>query len=382
MPCDSRPADVSLYIHFPWCARKCPYCDFNSHERKRPIDERRYVDALVRDLDRSMEPVGERTLGSVFLGGGTPSLFSGRSVGRLIACIRDRFACADDLEITLEANPGAVEHDRFGAYLETGVNRLSVGVQSFDDGCLGAIGRIHDAQAARSAVGHARRAGFRNLNIDLMFGLPGQSPEMAERDLMTALECGPNHVSCYQLTLEPNTLFHRYPPELPDDDAIMDMQLRTADILDQNGFSRYEVSAYAQPGMRCRHNLHYWEFGDYLGIGAGAHSKLTLEDGVQRSWNTKHPEGYQLAVEQGEPWRHARSVGEAELLFEFMLNALRLRDGFSLQLVCRRTGLPERTILDALEDAGGELLELSPERIRCTETGYRFIDEILQRLLP
>ncbi len=382
MPCDGGFSDVSLYIHFPWCTRKCPYCDFNSHEKKRPIDERRYIDALIRDLDDSLEPIRGRALRSVFLGGGTPSLFSGRSIGRLIADIGERFAPKDNLEITLEANPGTVEHDSFGAYLDAGVNRLSVGVQSFDDSCLRAIGRIHDAQTALSAIGHARCAGFRNLNIDLMFGLPGQSREMAERDCRIALECGPSHVSCYQLTIEPNTLFHRYPPNLPHDDAIMDMQLCIEDILMRSGFSRYEVSAYAQPGMRCRHNLHYWEFGDYLGIGAGAHSKLTLESGVQRSWNTKHPQSYQSAIEQGNPWRHWQPVADTELLFEFMLNALRLREGFSLQHASRRTGLPAETILHTLQDAGGNLLELSPEGIRCTETGYRFIDDILQRLLP
>ena len=382
MPCDGGFADISLYIHFPWCTRKCPYCDFNSHEKKQPIDERRYIDALIRDLDDSLEPIRGRALRSVFLGGGTPSLFSGRSIGRLIVGIGERFAPKDDLEITLEANPGTVEHDSFGAYLDAGVNRLSVGVQSFDDSCLRAIGRIHDAQTALSAVGHARCAGFRNLNIDLMFGLPGQSREMAERDCRIALECSPSHVSCYQLTIEPNTLFHRYPPNLPHDDAIMDMQLCIEDILMRSGFSRYEVSAHAQPGMRCRHNLHYWEFGDYLGIGAGAHSKLTLESGVRRSWNTKHPQSYQSAIEQGNPWRHWQPVADTELLFEFMLNALRLREGFSLQHASRRTGLPAETILHTLKDAGGNLLELSPEGIRCTETGYRFIDDILQRLLP
>ena len=378
-----RADDISLYIHFPWCVRKCPYCDFNSHETKRDIDEHRYVNALISDFDTSLDTLAGRFVKSIFLGGGTPSLFSGHSLVRLLGHVRSRNQCREDMEVTLEANPGTLEHDDFSRYLEAGINRLSLGVQSFDDACLAAIGRIHTASAALKAVENARRSGFCNINIDLMFGLPGQSVEMSMRDCEQAMACGTEHISFYQLTLEPNTRFYLHPPKLPDHDTLFDIQQRLQESLESRGFMQYEVSAYSQPGMHCRHNIHYWEFGDYLGIGAGAHSKITARNRVSRHWNEKHPERYQKKIEGGTSWRHCRPVERDTLIIECLMNALRLKNGVRLNLCEQRTGQDRGAITDRLGPLCDEgLLSIENGRIRCSARGYLFIDEIIQRLLP
>ncbi|MCY4314302.1 MAG: radical SAM family heme chaperone HemW [Gammaproteobacteria bacterium] len=374
--------NFSLYVHFPWCIRKCPYCDFNSHESRGEIDEHRYIESLIRDFDHSIAEFKQRSITSIFLGGGTPSLFSGKSLGRLIKHVTEGVNCEDDLEVTLEANPGALEHDQFARYLDAGINRLSLGVQSFDDGCLTRIGRIHDSNAARMALDNARKSGFRNINIDMMFGLPDQSLELAIRDCENAIACDPEHVSCYQLTLEPNTWFYVHPPALPDHDLLYLMQTELQALFEDHGFMQYEVSAYAKHGKQCKHNLHYWTFGDYLGIGAGAHSKILAEDGVLRIWNEKHPRNYQDKVTNGTSWKNHQPVNRDDLLVEFMMNALRIRKGISLDLFERRTLLSRGELLthaQAFCDEG--LLLLENDQMQCTEQGYLFIDEIIERMI-
>ena len=374
---------LSLYIHFPWCVKKCPYCDFNSHTFSGDFPEQRYIETLktdfAADVDR-LEP--ERRLGSIFLGGGTPSLFRGESIASLLAFIGQKIEFDPDMEITLEANPGALEYDRFEAYLEAGVNRLSIGVQSFNDRHLGVLGRVHSAEAADHAISGARRAGFDNLNLDIMFGLPGQTEAMALADCTRAMAWSPEHLSLYQLTLEPNTRFHRYPPDLPDEDLCADMQDAIANRLKQGGYAHYEISAYAKPGRQCAHNLNYWQFGDYLGIGAGAHSKVTDQDGIIRTWKQKRPETYMSRVNAGQPYRYPARVGRDDILFECLLNALRLKNGITVELFEQRTGLCMDAAMDALATPIAQgLLQISGNRIRCTGKGYRFVDEILQQLL-
>ena len=375
--------DLSLYIHFPWCIRKCPYCDFNSHESRGEIDENRYIDILIRDFDHSIDTLANRSVTSIFLGGGTPSLFSGKSLEHLIQHIRHRIGGRDNLEITLEANPGTLEHDQFSRYLEAGINRLSLGVQSFDDGCLARIGRIHSSDAARTALDNARKSGFSNINIDMMFGLPGQSTEMALKDCQDAMACDTEHLSCYQLTLEPNTLFYLKPPILPDHDTVYRMQTELQGLLADHGFTQYEVSAYAKPGMQCKHNLHYWTFGDYLGVGAGAHSKLTAKTHVVRYWNEKHPKRYQNKVETGSVWKNAHNVDKDCILLEFLMNALRIKEGFCLSMFKSRTLIdPEELVCRTQALCEDGLLVLENDNMRCSEKGFLFIDEILQRLIP
>lgn len=382
MSLSDNPDDFSLYIHFPWCIRKCPYCDFNSHESRGEIDEDRYIKTLSRDFDHSIAEFRQRSIKSIFLGGGTPSLFSGKSLEYLIKHIKESVSCRDDLEVTLEANPGTLEHDQFTRYLDAGINRLSLGVQSFDDGCLARIGRIHDADAARGALENARRSGFCNINIDMMFGLPDQSLEMAIRDCRNAIACDPEHISCYQLTLEPNTRFYVNPPVLPDHDQLYRMQTELQALFEGHGFMQYEVSAYAKCGMQCRHNMHYWTFGDYLGIGAGAHSKTLTDDGVLRIWNEKHPRHYQDKVENGTPWKNHGPVHRDHLIVEFMMNALRIKKGVSLDLFEQRTLLSREELLahtQVFRDEG--LLSLENSQVQCTEQGYLFIDEIIERMI-
>ena len=329
---------LSLYIHIPWCVRKCPYCDFNSHEARHVLPEQEFVAALIRDLEQSLPLVWGRKVYTVFLGGGTPSLLNGESVAEILRQARMLLPLDLNAEITLEANPGTVEAERFAAYRDAGVNRLSLGIQSFNDAHLKALGRIHTADEARRAIGIAQQH-FDNLNLDLMYALPDQKLKQALQDVQSALQFAPQHLSCYHLTLEPNTLFHRNPPPLPDDDAGSDMQQSIEELLAAHGYEHYETSAFAQPKHRARHNLNYWQFGDYLGIGAGAHSKLSLHDKVIRQARHKQPQAYLDAVARGKPVQEEHEVASADLAFEFMMNALRLNEGFDAALFEERTSL-------------------------------------------
>jgi len=379
----SEPIPLSLYIHIPWCVRKCPYCDFNSHALREPVDQAAYVDALLRDLDQEVARQVLPEIGSIFIGGGTPSLFDGAMIERLLSGVAARVALADDIEITLEANPGTVEAAHFSDYRRAGVNRLSLGVQSLDDARLADLGRIHSAQEARAALRLARDAGFDNVNLDLMYGLPSQTLDQARRDLLALIELGPEHISWYQLTLEPNTQFHHAPPPLPDDDRLADMMEVGQQILAGAGFAQYEISAYAQPGRQCRHNLNYWQFGDYLGIGAGAHGKLTLADGrVWRRCKPRQPAAYLRAIQAGNAPAGNAVVAE-DLPVEFMLNVLRLNDGVPVETLRRRTGLePERlaSALAAVRERG--LLAMDPDVFRPTAQGRRFLNDLLALFEP
>lgn len=370
---------LGLYVHLPWCARKCPYCDFNSHQAS-DIPDSAYVAALLEDLDDESVRVTGRAVESVFIGGGTPSLFSVSAIAALLDGIRARVELAPDCEVTLEANPGSAEADRFAGYRGAGVNRLSIGVQSFDDGALQRIGRIHDARAAHQAVEMAQAAGLERINIDLMYGLPGQSWQGALADVEQALGHGVSHLSHYELTIEPNTLFHRFPPARPDEDALWTMHTRSLERMESAGLRRYEISAFARPGDQCRHNLNYWRFGDYLGIGAGAHGKLTrgVDRVVERSVKHRHPRRY-LASRGGGDFEASRGpVAGADLPLEFMLNAARLLEGFSEELFEARTGLPASVISGPLLQAEKRgLIHRSPGAIRPTRRGTQFLNDYL-----
>jgi len=373
---------LSLYIHVPWCVRKCPYCDFNSHEARDGIPEQDYVAALVADLEAALPLIWGRRIATVFIGGGTPSLLSGQAIDTLLTAIRTRLTLLSDAEITLEANPGTADAANFAAYRAAGVNRLSLGVQSFADRDLEALGRIHGGDEARRAIALAK-AHFERVNIDLMYGLPGQSLAEALADLDSALAFAPQHLSCYQLTVEPNTRYAAAPPVLPDSDLCADMQDAIEARLAAAGYRHYETSAFAQPGGECLHNLNYWSFGDYLGIGAGAHGKLTLHDRVLRQMRWKQPAQYLRQVAAGTPVQEEFAVAANELAFEFMMNALRLNGGFDPGLFEARTTLPlvtiERELREALADG---LLTRSPERIAPTKKGQRFLNALLRRFLP
>jgi len=369
---------LALYVHIPWCVRKCPYCDFNSHERSGELPEKEYLDVLFRDVESSLPHIWGRRVTSIFIGGGTPSLFSPQSIDALLSGVRARVALDPQAEITLEANPGTVEAARFRGFRGAGVNRISIGVQSFDERMLAALGRIHSADEARRAI-DAALAGFDNVNIDLMYALPGQTPAMARADLDEALRFGLPHVSAYQLTLEPNTVFWSKPPALPEHDVAADMQLVVEEQLGAAGYEHYETSAFARPGRRCRHNLNYWQFGDYLGIGAGAHGKLSFPDRVTRHARAKQPSEYMKPDARSEE----RVVPAAELPFEFMLNALRLVDGFDVSLFSERTGLPFQAVQSHLEDAEERgLVSRDWKRIQPTERGRRFLNDLLEAFLP
>jgi len=360
---------LGLYVHIPWCVRKCPYCDFNSHAAQGELEEQAYVDALLTDLAR--EEAGGRVVETLFIGGGTPSLFSGEAITRLLQGIRDTLDLASDTEITLEANPGAVDAAHFEAYREAGVNRLSIGIQSFDGDALQRLGRIHDARQAVEAFETARAAGFENINLDLMFGLPQQKLEEALDDLRRAIALGPEHLSWYQLTLEPHTPFHRHPPPLPADDLVWEMQEQGLELLAKAGYGRYETSAHALEGWRCRHNLNYWRFGDYLGIGAGAHGKITAGE-VTRYWKERHPVRYLESPGK----TGSRQVRGKELALEFLMNALRLAEGVEEELFFRRTGLPVRSlepVLTRMRKRG--LMEV--KRLQATPRGYDFLNDLL-----
>jgi len=372
---------LSLYIHIPWCVRKCPYCDFNSHEARETIPEKEYVAALIRDLELSLPLIWGRKVYTVFFGGGTPSLLSGESVAEILRNVRMLLPLDLGAEITLEANPGTVEAARFAAYREAGVNRLSMGIQSFNDTHLQALGRIHSSDEAKRAITIAQQH-FDNLNLDLMYALPKQTLEQALQDVQTALSFAPQHLSCYHLTLEPNTLFHRNPPSLPDDDASSDMQQRIEEILAAAGYQHYETSAFAQPKRRARHNLNYWKFGDYLGIGAGAHSKLSFPGKIMRQARYKQPQAYMQQVGKGAPIQTETEVGSEELGFEFMMNALRLNEGFDSVLFQERTSLSLLGIQRELAEAEKRgLLFRDHQRIAPTKMGQRFLNDLLEIFL-
>lgn len=372
---------LSLYIHVPWCVQKCPYCDFNSHEAKGEIPEAVYLDALVADLESALPLIWGRPVGSIFFGGGTPSLLSAAGIDRLLMAVRARVSLQPEAEITLEANPGTVEAEKFAGFRAAGINRVSLGIQSFNPAHLQALGRIHDRDEALRAAALAARH-FERFNLDLMYGLPGQSLEEALADLDTALALQPQHLSCYQLTLEPNTRFAAFPPELPEPDLCADMQDAIEARLAAAGFDHYETSAFARPGYQCRHNLNYWHFGDYLGIGAGAHSKLTLHDRVLRQMRWKRPESYLKEVAAGRPAQEESQVEATQLPFEFLMNALRLNGGFDPALFEARTSRPLITIQAQLQAAAREgLLDLQPDWIAPTDTGRRFLNRLLERFL-
>jgi oxygen-independent coproporphyrinogen-3 oxidase len=373
---------LALYIHIPWCLKKCPYCDFNSHEGRGEIPESRYVDALLSDLEFALPSIWGRRVHTVFFGGGTPSLFAPESIDRILAGVRARVSLATDAEITLEANPGTFERARFSGFRQAGINRLSVGVQSFEPRFLQALGRVHDADEARAAATAAIEI-FGNVNLDLMYALPGQTVADAKGDLDAALSFSPPHLSFYHLTIEPNTLFHRYPPALPDEETAADIEDAVAAALDAAGYVHYETSAYARAGYECRHNLNYWRFGDYLGIGAGAHSKLSFRERVTRQVRHKQPQHYIEEVERGSPLAEDRTVERSEIGFEFMLNALRLTEGVPVALFAERTGFPLTIVQKALDEAEQRgLIARDHRHVRPTLLGQRFLNDLQAIFLP
>jgi len=373
---------LSLYIHLPWCLRKCPYCDFNSHEVRGDVPWERYVDALVADLESVLPLVWGRRVYTLFIGGGTPSLFPAESIDRLLGAVRARLPLDAAAEVTLEANPGTFELGKFRAFRDAGITRLSVGVQSFDTAALKALGRVHDADEARAAVEGAL-ALFERVNVDLMYALPGQSPEQALADVSTALGLGARHVSAYQLTLEPNTVFHRYPPVLPDEDGAELIEQAVHGRLAEAGLERYEVSAFAAAGHRARHNLNYWTFGDYIGIGAGAHAKLSLPDRIFRQVRHRQPQRFIDTAIAGDAVSEQHDVESSQMGFEFMLNALRLVEGVPVALFAERTGLPINAIASALDAAEARgLLARDHLTMRPTAQGLRYLNDLVSLFLP
>jgi len=372
---------LSLYVHIPWCVRKCPYCDFNSHEARGELPERQYAEALMRDLEEALPSIWGRRVHTVFFGGGTPSLLSAGALDEILSGIRARITLDPGAEVTLEANPGTFEAAKFAEFRRLGINRLSIGIQSFNARHLGALGRIHDDREARRAIEIAR-ANFDNINLDLMYALPEQTLLEAEADVASAIEFAPQHISAYHLTIEPNTYFHRYPPPLPDEPLAADMQETIEELLAEHGYVHYETSAFARPGSESRHNSNYWLFGDYLGIGAGAHSKISFPDRVLRQMRWKHPREYLDRATAGEPVQQENTVSAAELPFEFMMNALRLTRGFSAPLFEERTGLPLLTVRRELEEAERlGLLTRTHALIAPTLRGQRFLNDLLQLFL-
>ena len=378
---DLMPPPLALYIHIPWCVRKCPYCDFNSHEQKNDLPVAEYIAALQRDLEQDLPLVWGRTVHSVFFGGGTPSLFSGAAMSDILAMASSRVRFAPNCEITMECNPGTVEHDRFENYLAAGINRLSFGIQSFDDGCLERLGRIHNAEKAREAVCKAQDAGFNNINLDLMYALPEQTLAMALHDVEQAIALNPQHLSHYQLTLEPNTLFAAMPPTgIPEMDDAWDMQEACIALMAEHDYAQYEVSAYAKPGKRCQHNLNYWQYGDYLGIGAGAHGKISSGESGQilRRWKPKNPRNYMQSAGTQAGIGGDEHVALKNRSFDYMLNALRLVDGFSLNDFEYRTGLSRKTIAPELHKAFAEQwLSQDGDWVKPTELGMRFANDVM-----
>ena len=373
---------LSLYVHAPWCVRKCPYCDFNSHEARGELPEAAYVEALLTDLDHALPFVWGRRVYTIFFGGGTPSLLSADAIETLLSGMRARVPLAVDAEITLEANPGTFESEKFAAYRAAGVNRLSIGIQSFDRKHLKALGRIHDDAQARRAIEIARTH-FDNFNLDLMYALPGQTQAEAQADIEHALAYEPPHLSVYHLTIEPNTLFHAKPPVVPDDDAAAGMQEAIEQRLSQAGYDHYETSAYSKPQRRSRHNVNYWTFGDYLGIGAGAHSKLSFPDRIVRQARHRQPKEYIARVAAGDAVQSQNTLDAKDATFEFMMNALRLNDGFALSLFEERAGVPLVHALRGLDEAERRgLIVRNHQRVVPTELGRRFLNDLLQIFLP
>jgi putative oxygen-independent coproporphyrinogen III oxidase len=381
---------LSLYVHIPWCIKKCPYCDFNSHEIQNTLPEDQYIDALILDLKSHAREVQHREVHSVFIGGGTPSIFTANSIKRLMAAIKNELTLSASAEITIEANPGTIDQENFSGFRAAGVNRISIGVQSFANTQLQKLGRIHDAQNAIDAVNIAKQAGFDNFNIDLMYALPQQDLAAALHDIEQAINLNPTHISYYQLTIEPNTSFYRQPPSLPDSQESWDIQRSGMELLAKHGYQQYEVSAYARDGYQCAHNTNYWQFGDYLGIGAGAHQKLTQQDSTQHELSTisrcekpKHPQQYMRHIKEGKPSWGTHTLTEKDIIFEFMLNALRLKQGFTKQQFALHTGLPIEIINQPLQTHISEgLLVMDNDRIHCSGRGYRFLDDVLQHWLP
>ena len=373
---------LTLYVHIPWCLKKCPYCDFNSHEARGEVPEKAYVEAVIADLEAAIPGVWGRRVHAIFVGGGTPSLFSPEAIDRLLTAARTLLPVEVDAEITLEANPGTFEQAKFRAFRAAGVNRLSVGIQSFDDARLAQIGRVHGGDEARRAARIAVET-FERVNLDLMYALPGQDAAGALADVTEALSFGPEHLSAYHLTIEPNTLFHRHPPALPDDDASAEIEDGVESALARAGFEHYETSAYARPGARARHNVNYWRFGDYLGIGAGAHSKLSYPDRIVREMRFKQPRAYQEGAMAGAAIQSAHDVPASDLPFEFAMNALRLADGFALSLFTERTGLAASVLegpLSRAESMG--LVDRDAFSVRPTPRGRRFLNDLLGLFVP
>jgi oxygen-independent coproporphyrinogen-3 oxidase len=374
---------LSLYVHIPWCVRKCPYCDFNSHKAGGELPESDYTDCLLQDLAQDSHLIQGRPLHSIFFGGGTPSLFGADSFARLLDHLQQKIGFETDIEITLEANPGTAEQQKFSGFRKAGINRLSIGVQSFNSDHLQKLGRIHSADEALRAVDMARTVGFDNINLDLMHGLPDQTPEQAEADLATAISCQPEHLSWYQLTLEPNTEFYSRPPLLPEDDLLADIQEAGENLLANAGYRQYEVSAYAQPGRQAKHNLNYWRFGDYLGLGAGAHGKVTEigNQAILRRRKTRQPNHYMDPERQfcaGE-----RTIAVEDLPLEFMMNALRLVDGVDAALFSRRTGLSLDKLAPTLKKMRQqELLTADPDAIKTTPLGMRYLNSVIEKFMP
>lgn len=378
-----NPSDIplSLYIHFPWCIRKCPYCDFNSHELKNELPEEAYVAALIRDLKQEKEISGARPLRSIFMGGGTPSLFSPQALHTLLKFIFSTFSCDAEMEITLEANPGTVDFKRFADFRAVGINRLSMGIQSFQDKQLKLLGRIHSSEDAQRAIVVAKQAGFTRFNLDVMHGLPEQTQQDAMQDIQTALSFQPPHFSWYQLTIEPQTYFHRFPPALPQEETLLAIQEEGQSVLQSAGLMQYEISAYSQPEFTCQHNINYWEFGDYIGVGAGAHGKITQDSTVTRYEKYRHPKEY-LSAESSYRVK-TENIQQAQLPFEFMLNALRLKKLVLAPLFQQRTGLSFADMSAPLELAKQKgLIELQPQQIIVTDLGYRFLNDLIELFLP
>ncbi len=378
---------LSLYVHIPWCVKKCPYCDFNSHEMPDTLPEDAYIDALILDLTSHSKNVARREVKSVFIGGGTPSLFSAKNIARLITAIHDQLELSNNAEITIEANPGTIDQKNFQGFRDAGVNRISIGVQSFANSQLQSLGRIHDAQTAIDSIHTAQQAGFENINIDLMYALPQQNLADALNDVKQAVSLHPTHISYYQLTIEPNTSFYRQPPRLPDSKVSWNIQQAGMELLAQHGYQQYEVSAYCQADYQCIHNTNYWQFGDYLGIGAGAHQKLTQSapDSISRCEKPKHPQQYIRYANDLKKLTETNTnvLREEDIIFEFMLNALRLKHGFTKQQFEYHTGYSIKIIEQALAShQKDDLLVIDGDKIYCSERGYGFLDDLLQNWLP
>lgn len=379
------PIPLSLYIHFPWCVQKCPYCDFNSHQQNDALDESAYIQALLNDLDFSLPQIWGRPIHTIFMGGGTPSLFSGNAIDELISGLRARLNLSANIEISMEANPGTADSTNFAHYFHSGINRLSIGMQSMDNQQLQTLGRIHKVDESLQALDIARQAGFENINLDLMFGLPEQDESAALKELQQIIDLKPAHISYYQLTLEPNTWFHHHPPVLPDDDDLFSMHTAGIDMLARNGYQRYEISAFSQSGKRSKHNMNYWQYGDYLGIGAGAHSKLSMNesDTILRMVRQKHPQSYLDTAGSKDVLSSHNNVDATDRPFEFMMNALRLVDGIGIELFSQRTMLELSYVSGAISQAQeAGLLMQNNNRIQASATGLNYLNNLLEYFLP